>query len=62
MVVGRGGADLVLVLSLDWAVWSSLGIGHEAFTAQVRRRVQCCFPQADLDIFISGGEQATQDL
>lgn len=62
MVVCRGGADLVLVLSLDRALWLSLGIGHEGFTAQVRRRVLCRFPQADLDVLIGRGEQVTQDL
>lgn len=59
MMVCRGGAEL---LSLDWALKWNVGISHKGFTAQVRRGVLCCFPQANLDILITRGEQVTQDL
>lgn len=61
-MVRRGSTDLVEVLPLNWSLWLGLGICHKGFTAYVSQCVLCCFPQANLHILITGGEQITQDL
>lgn len=62
MLVCRGSPGLVLLMFLDRALWLNFSINHMAFTAQVRRRVVCRFPEPDFDALSSWGEQVTQDL
>lgn len=58
VVCGRGTA-LVLLLSLNWALGGRLRICHEGFTAEMRQRALRGFPQADLDVLVSWGQEVT---